>query len=1086
MNGFSLVTSHRMERLAHTLARRTHDRPADPLIPETIVVQSRGMERWLSLEIARHAGICANIQFPFPESFLRTVLQAAVPGLPEEPHYQRDVMMMAIFGLLPRYLGSDPAFRPLRSYLRDDARGAKRLQLSEHIALLFDQYLVFRPDMIVAWDEGRSVGDSRHHRWQAVLWRELTHLLSGPHPARLWRQMLTALHQNADLSEPLPDRVSVFGISYLPPVYLQAFWALATVMRVDFYHLNPCREYWADIVSQGEEKRIRRVLQAPRRRGAPDDFHLEVGNRLLASMGNQGRAFQHLLGELDPLAAEDFEDDFGNSLLEAVQADILHLRHGDGDKKPCQADREPDLSLQIHACHSPMREIEVLYDQLLDLLNGDPLLQPRDILVLTPDIDTYAPYIQAVFGAPEDGAHRLAFSIADRKPVQGSPLVLAFSQLLEMNQSRFQASELLALLEAGALRTAFDLTEEDLQHIGQWVSDTRIRWGLDAASKSPWGLPATEENTWQAGLDRLLLGYAVPSEHKVLFQHILPAGGAEGSNAETLGHLMRFMETLQRWQRTAGQTRPLSEWALYLLQLLDDFFEPGPTDERDLQLLRRLATDMRHYSQSAQADEAVGIEVVRGYLKRRLDEERAVGGFISGGITFGALLPMRSIPAKVICLLGMNYDLFPREDRPLGFDLMAANPRIGDRSRREDDKYLFLEALMSARQTFYLSYVGFDIQDNAPLPPSVLVSELIDYIDEAYCIGEGALITFHRLQAFSSAYFIGRDQRYFSYSRQACDAARSLARARARRDFDRAFLTSPLREWEARFQTVAIAALVQALCHPSRFLLENRLQLRLSDEPITDRDRESFVLDPLERYTLGQDILQELLSPDAPSYPLDVARAEGRLPHGDPGRVSFDEIRVIAEDIAAAVRSFQGGAEPAALMVQDRIGAFTVTGVLEPIFPAGQLCCRFGAMRGVDLIGAWVRHLLWCRRPNDTDPGVTLLITRDERRRFRHIAEAEAHLQGLLAVYRRAGHGPVPLFPRASWDYAVLRLIKGYAPEKAMDRVRSHWQTSHVLPGEAEDPYVHYCFHDALPLDEAFAEMAEALYGPILENSEKL
>ncbi len=1084
MPGFSLVTGNRLERLARVLAQRTQGRSGDPFTPETIVIQSRGMERWLALASARHIGIAANLHFPFPEAFIRTVIKAVLPEVPEAEPFQRDVMLFAIFDLLPRCLETDPSFAPLQGYLRQDDRGEKRLQLAQRIAHLFDQYQIFRPDMIFAWDEDRPTGEG-HHRWQAFLWRELTRRLPGIHRARLWQRTIEVLRQGRFPEGGLPPRLSVFGISYLPPFYLQVFLSLSAVMEVVFYQLNPCREYWADIVSRGEETRLQRPWRESARSIPKDDFHMEEGNRLLASMGHQGRAFHRLMGDFDCQVQEDFRDNPGDSLLAHIQSDILNLRTGPpGRNGNGQLGR--DGSLQIHACHSPMREVEVLHDYVLDFLNNDADLHPRDILVLTPDIDTYAPYIQAVFGEPEDETHRLAFSIADRKPVKGHPVVEAFTYLLNINQSRFPASELTALLEAPAVRRAFELAEDDLPLIGQWIDDTRIRWGLDGRSKARWELPAREENTWQAGLDRLVLGYAFAPENPQLFKGILPAPQAEASHGETIGRLVRFVEALGEWQIQAGRPMSWDGWFARLRQLLDTFFSIGPEnseDENDLQLIRRLVAGMQQQAVAAQAEEAVEVAVVRTYLEQRLEEEQSGGGFISGGITFAALLPMRSIPAKVICLLGMNQDGFPREDRPLGFDLMAANPRPGDRSRRDDDKYLFLEALISARQIFYLSYIGYDIQDNARQPPSVLISELIDYIAEAYGLSESDLIAGHRLQGFSEAYFNGAHAGLFTYSRQACDAARSLARARRTVPVKEPFVSGPLPEWDDGFQTVDIETLGRALSHPSRFLLEKRMGVKLYDDSKSENDRESFALDPLERFSLGQDVTRQLVIPSSSVNPLDIARAEGRLPHGAPGYISFDEVYNEAEDIAAAVRHFQRDSLPVTHPVQDQIDSFTITGALTTIFPAGQLCYRYAHTRGVDLIDAWLRHLLWCRAATRPAQCVTLVINRDGRRRFGPVDGAGDHLRTMLALYRQAGHGLVPLFPRASWQYATLRFENDLPQETVLDRVRSRWQQSYVLPGEAEDPYIQQCFGERDPLDETFVRMAETLFEPILEHS---
>lgn len=1087
MAGFTSYTGNRLERLARKLATRTRLRSGDPFTPEIVVIQSRGMERWLALEIARHSGIAANLMFPFPETFLQTIIETVLPDVDSETRMHRDAMVLCIFTILPRLIDTTPPFAPLRAYLHDDASGLKRIQLAHQISQLFDQYLVFRPDMIFAWDGGQASGNTPHHAWQALLWRELMQRMDGkPHRARLWKQLLDALGRGSVPLEKLPQRVSIFGISYLPPFYLQALVALSEVMTVDLYQLNPCGEFWADIVSQREEKRLRRPGSESTSIIADEDLHREEGNRLLASMGSQGRTFHRLIDEFDMPTMDDFQPNPDKTLLAAIQNDILFLKNHSPEDSHHRAVPPSDRSVQIHACHGPMREMEVLYDQLLDLLNTDADLEPRDIMVLTPDIESYAPYIQAVFGAPEDSALRMPFSISDRGAMAGNPVVVAFFFLLTLNQSRLLVSEILNLLEVPAIRSRFDLTHDDMHLIRQWISETRICWGADAAAKSRLALPPTEANTWQAGLDRLLMGYALSSDDDLLFKGILPAGGAEGSDAEVLGHLERFIATLAQWQTRLSPSRDLSEWSSHLMQLIDDFLKPVAPNDRDILLLHRLIADMAEHVTAAKASEAVGIEVVAAVLKRHLEEEISAGGFISGGITFGALLPMRSIPAKVICLVGLNQDIFPREDQPMGFDLMAADPRIGDRSRRNDDKYLFLEALISARRYFYLSYCGHDRQDNTVLPPSVLVSELIDYLVDGYPVTEENLVTRHRLQAFSPAYFSPEDRRLFSYSRQAHDAAASLVAARHDPAETGRFLSAPLPEWDASFNTVALKTLTQAVVHPCRFLLEQRLQVQLNDYRLPEDDREHFTMDPLDHFTIGQALLRELLAGPLAPETFEKLKATGRLPHGDPGRLRFNTLWDEAKELADTVKTLHGNISAVAVPVEIKISPYTITGVLENTFPSGQLCYRFSNTKGMDLVGAWLRHLVWCRIHDETEKKVTTVINRDGQRRFRRVDNPDAHLAQLLSVYCRAGHEPLPLFPRSSWAYAVRRFEKADPADKALDHVRSLWDQSFQRPGEAEDPYVQYCYGDAEPLDQAFVDITETVYGPMMQYVERI
>jgi exodeoxyribonuclease V gamma subunit len=368
----------------------------------------------------------------------------------------------------------------------------------------------------------------------------------------------------------------------------------------------------------------------------------------------------------------------------------------------------------------------------------------------------------------------------------------------------------------------------------------------------------------------------------------------------------------------------------------------------------------------------------------------------------------------------------------------------------------------------------------------VLVSELIDYLEDGYPVAEDDLVTRHRLQAFSPAYFSPENHRLFSFSRQAHDAAVSLVTSRRHPTETERFLSKPLPEWDASFQTVALKTLTQAVVHPCRFLLEQRLQVQLNDYQSPEDDREHFTLDPLDHFTLGQTLLQELLvGPLAPET-FEKVKAAGQLPHGDPGRLRFNALCDEVKELADMAKTLHGNALPVAVPVEIQISPYTITGVLENIFPSGQLCYRFSNTKGMDLVGAWLRHLVWCRMHGETEKNVTTVINRDGQRRFRRVDNPDGHLAQLLSVYYRAGHEPLPLFPRSSWAYAERRFEKADPVEKALDHVRSLWNQSFQRPGEGEDPYVQYCYGDTEPLDQAFVDITEAVYGPMMQHVERI
>ena len=357
------------------------------LATETIVVQSRGMERWIALEISRRHGIFANCSFPFPNAFLQQLFSSVMANIPPKSPFDADILTVRLMQRLPDVIHQE-GFRDLERYLRNDGKGIKLFQLAAKIAAAFDQYLVFRPEMISAWEDGR--GD----HWQARLWRILAEESGFLHRTRLRERFFERIG-GLDETSGLPERVCIFGISYLPRFHLSVLAALAQVIPVHLFLMNPCEDYWGDIVSDRESRRIEDRYQA--REQDTHWLHLERGNSLLASMGVLGRDFLNAIVAFECEYLEFFEEIPGKkTLLSAIQSDILHLI----TRQPSEGSGPdlPDPSLQIHACHSPMREIEVLHDQLLSMFDEDPALEPQDILVMTPDIELHAPFVRAIFG----------------------------------------------------------------------------------------------------------------------------------------------------------------------------------------------------------------------------------------------------------------------------------------------------------------------------------------------------------------------------------------------------------------------------------------------------------------------------------------------------------------------------------------------------------------------------------------------------------------------------------------------------------------------------------------------------------------
>jgi exodeoxyribonuclease V gamma subunit len=1064
-----LHQSNRLERLAEDLAQVLSVPVGPALAPETIAVQSNGMARWLRMRLADHLGIAANLDFPLPSSLVWRLFGRLLPEVPDQSPYDREVLIWRLMGMIPGLVDAE-AFAPLRVHLANTQDDLRRYQLASRIADLYDQYLVYRPDWILDWERGG--GDS----WHAPLWRALVGSIGGSHRVRVQERFLAALAEAP--ADSLPARLSLFGIPTLPPAQLAVFERLATRLDVHLFLLNPCRQYWAEIRSEREI--ARRVRDRD-----PRELYLETGNSLLAACGKQGRDFQAMLLDCDPHEAGEFEEPGEDSLLHCLQSDILCLRNR-GEvgtaRPPIRAD---DRSVQIHACHGPRREVEVLYDQLLALFEADPGLEPGDIVVMAPDIEVYAPFVEAIFGAAEPD-RRIPFSIADRRQRNESPEATTLLSLLEIAESRFAADEVLGLLEIEPVRRRFGIAEVDLPQIQDWVRETGVRWGVDGGSRAALDLPPTAEHTWRSGLDRLILGYALPAAGRRLFEGILPYDDVEGAAGRILGRLCGFAEALFAAREELGRTRSISEWGDLFLCLLDRFLEVDEGGEARLAELRRAVAGLVSEADRAAFRDPVSPAVARTALQAALGEGRSGGRFLAGRVTFCAMVPMRSVPFRVVCLVGLNDGSFPRSRRAPGFDLMSDAPRSGDRSRRDDDRYLFLEALVSARDVLYLSYVGQSSRDNTALPASVLVTELLEYVERGFASDGDAplrdrLLTRHPLHPFSPRYFRAGGERagLFSYSEEYCEASRQRRAGRGSAPFLERPLVEPSEEW----RRLDPDRLVRFFQHPSRYLVRERMRIHLDDpEGRLDR-REPFTLDGLAAYGLREDLLDLRLEGSPAEAGWEAARAEGRLPHGRVGEIVFTREAERVEILAGRVRARRLAPPLPPIPVDCDLGPVRLVGWLRGASAMGLLEYRPTAAKPKDWIALWVRHLvLNGLRP----PGVALescWLGEDEEILLGPVTDPMRRLERLAEIYWAGLTRALPLFPDASFTFAE-RLHRGQGDARARSAARAAWEGSEFSQktAEGQDPYHRLVFRDRDPLDAEFEHLAREVFLSMLEH----
>ena len=1067
MPGLKLFTSNRMEILAVHLSDILKAPLSQPLAAEIILVQSKGMERWLSMELARRHGICANVRFPYPIHFVQSVFKETLPQAPEHSPYEPATLTWDVMRLLPALL-DNPGFEILKGYLDGDAPDLKLFQLSLRIADLFDQYLLFRPDMILRWDRGLD------DHWQAVLWRELVRKHGAIHRASLYDAFLKAERDGAIPLKNMPERISLFGISALPPFHIEILSSLSSVTEVNLFLMNPCREFWGDIASDREISRLTAGVTS--KDAPPEEVYLESGNRLLASMGALGRDFFQLISDIPGEETSCFEEPEGDTLLSSLQSDILNLRNRNAQGGDVIS--EADDSIRVHSCHSPLREIEVLQDALLDLFEKHPQITPDDILVMIPDIELYAPFVQAVFSLPLDDSRWIPFTIADRGLISESSLIDTFIRILDLAQSRYEASRVMDILETEAVGAKFSIAEEELTLIHHWIRETAIRWGIDGKSREKLDLPAFPWNTWRMGLDRMLLGYALPSASEDgLFKGILPFSHIEGGSAETLGKFFAFAETLFQGTPALEEKKTLNDWAEMLLEIVDSFFSDEEEYLRDIQAIRRVIQVLVDIQAASGFEKKVGLDVIKAWVKENLKERGFGTGFLTKGVTFCAILPMRSIPFKVICLVGMNDDAYPRQSRKLGFDLMAASPRMGDRSRRVDDRYLFLEAVLSARMKLHISYAGQSLKDNSRRPPSVLVSELVDYIEEGFgkTVRDGVCVT-HRLQAFNPEYFAGKG-RLFSYSSANCEAAQSAVSGRRE---PAAFIPSAISEPGNEWKTIDLESLINFFSNPSRYLLNRRLGIYLQEVDAVIDDSEPFALNNLEKFLIRQDLAAHTLEDKPLTYTHAVMQASGMLPHGTPGEFYYDGLLAANRNFMKKISGHLEGGRQDPVDVDIAMNGFHLTGCLANVYSGGLVTYRPAKIKGRDRLRAWISHLVFNHARTDAVLRGTVLVCEDKAIRYEGVTDTEKRLTELLNLYWTGLRKPLHFFTESSLAFAEA-IFKKKEEDKALRAAIGEWDNQ-KFP-EKDNPYYNLCFGQIDPLDDEFRELATIIYEPMLRNS---
>ena len=1027
--GFHLVSSNRLEALARHLAGRLARPVAGdaPLWPDTILIPQPTLRRWLQAWLARHLGIAANLRFQTPSEFTWELLRADRPELPETSPWDGARLRWRLYALL-----GDDAPPEVAEHLRR-APGSQELarwHLAEALAAAFDRYQAYRRGWLEEWEAGRDPDD-----WQAIVWRRLLDDGAGPPRSRLLGDWLRR-HDGSGTPPPgVPARLAAFGTVHVSPDVLRLLAVCAQTIELDFHRPSPSAAYWGDVEA------LRVVL----RRDGPDALPEALAaaahdNPLLQAWGAAGREFDAQLFAYDLVQPDTeielYREPSRDTLLHALQADVF-VRTA-----PAPLELHPrDQSIQVHACHSRLREVEVLHDRLRAMLDPatdegarfDPPLQPREIAVLAPNIGDYLPLVRAVFGGvPGDDPLHIPHTLSDRPQAQAHPLVAMFLSLLDLREARRTASEVRDLLAVPQVMAAFELSETDLDRIDDWFAAAGIAWGEDEAHREALGVGRWREHSFAFGLDRLLLGYAT-GEGSDDVAGIAPCAVAEGGDAGRLDALVSLLARLHRLSAWLREPHPAEEWRRRLAGEFTALLPAMARDDGEQQARRIVLEALDGFAAQAAGTGPLPLDVVRAALDEALQAPSPHQPFLGGGVTFAGMVPLRTVPFRAICLLGMDAEAFPRREPPGDVNRLASGSvrggrRLGDRSVREDDRFLFLQLLSAAGDAFHVSYGGRDARDGSVREPSALVSELLDVAQRYLPPGQDArqrLVLSHPLQPFSPQAFgasMPGEQasdaapRRFSYRAQWWQPARGGALQPAT-PFAAAALAA---RDDGDADALTLQELQSFLRNPARGFLRGRLDMTLPyRDDARGEDREPQGDNALLRHQVVTALI-ECEHNDA------ALRARGLLPPGHEGIGFAADARTRATLLREAVADWRGDAPATRIEHAIALPGLLLDARIADVHEGRRAVALAGSLKGKHWLRGLLEHLalaavlgedahtrlFWLESARDA----TLGLATDDMPSLAPEA-ATARLADLAALWREGQTRPLPFAPDAAFAW---------------------------------------------------------------------
>ncbi|MDP9825820.1 exodeoxyribonuclease V subunit gamma [Kineosporia succinea] len=1073
--------------LAHALADVLAEPLADPFAVEMIAVPAKGVERWLTQRLSHVLGtapatgtrtapdgVCANVDYPTPAEVVEQAVRAASPEIAASVRaWAPDRVRWPLIEVIDVSL-SEPWCAPLARHLR---HGGRRLAVATRLARLFDEYGQSRPAMITAWAQGRDeFGDG--HRLdpdligQAELWRRLRDLLGRPAPGELLDEACTRLREDPALSA-LPDRISIFGASRLSPARVQVLAALAEHRDVHLWMHHPSPALWE-------------ATGAPAVRRADDDSRSRVHNPLLASMSRDLLELQQTLKRHAPQARtiEHPVPPRPPTLLGRLQHDLYTGEIIDVADRP--ALHPGDTSVQVHACYGRVRQVEVLREVIVGLLADDPTLEPRDILVMCPDVETFAPIIASAFAIGDDHdsddghpAQRLRVRVADRSPRQTNALYDVLGVLLDLGTARITAPQVLDLAGREAVRRRFGFDDDDLARMRDWLVGAGIRWGLDESHRQTWHLASIPQGTWRAGLDRLLLGVAVEGDTEHL-GGVVGLDDVDSADIDLAGRLAELVDRLTTAQSLMAGEHPVGHW---LAGLEEAVLGLGGTDRTTAWQVNQLRSELFDVIETAAGSSSpCGLADIRSLLSDLLAGRPTRSSFRTGTLTVCTLVPMRSVPHRVICLLGLDDGNFPRRADPDGDDVLGRDPWVGERDARSEDRQLFIDAVGAAEERLVITYSGADDRTGTPIPPAVPLGELLDAVDRTAWVEDGRVrdrITMnHPLQPFDPRNFtagtLGRPGP-FSFDQPALDGARALTGAKvAEKPFLEGILPAPRRQTD-----IELADLHRLLQHPAKGFLRQRLQVSMA---LTDEEPDDTLpvqLDALQQWSVGDRLLRLRLSGLSPADCITLEQRRGLLPPGELGRAVLAQVGRNVENVLRAStieRAAPADTRDVDVTLPD---GTRLTGTVGGVREGTILSLSYSRLAAKHRLDSWIDLLALTATPGVKAPSA-VTVGRGRGGAARSVFDpidaelALTTLTELVGLYRSGLRSPLPLPMKTSAAYAERRFRRSIVSAARVEAAKAWLDRTDdrfgFMAGEQSDAEHRLVFGGTATMDALVAE----------------